>query len=88
VLEQQLPRRVGLSGRLRTISTVPACASSARRRCDTADWVMLRRCAARSKPPFDDGGQAFQGMGSKVFMGGAWGLRAGCISNTDETANV
>ena len=41
----------GRSGRLRTMSTEPTCASSARRRCETADCVTFRRCAARSKPP-------------------------------------
>ena len=50
-LSRSCPAAVALSGRLRTMSTVPTCASSARRRCDTADCVTDKRCAARSKPP-------------------------------------
>ena len=50
-LSSSWPARVGLTGRLRTTKTVPVCDSRARRRCETADWVMDRRCAARSKPP-------------------------------------
>ncbi|MCY1380031.1 hypothetical protein D9M69_678110 [compost metagenome] len=42
-LSMSWPAGVGLSGRLRTISTVPTCASKARNRCDTADCVMDRR---------------------------------------------
>jgi hypothetical protein len=51
-MAQQQPAGGGRAqGRLRTISTVPACASSVRSRCDTADCVIDSRAAARSKPP-------------------------------------
>jgi len=38
-LSSNCPAEVGRSGRLRTMSTEPTCASSARRRCETADCV-------------------------------------------------
>jgi hypothetical protein len=63
------PAEVGLSGRLRTISTVPTWASSARRRCETADWVIDRRCAARSKPPSSTmAARHSSASGSKVLI--------------------
>jgi hypothetical protein len=43
------PAAVARNGRLRTISTVPACASRVRRRCETADWV-IESHAHRSAP--------------------------------------
>jgi hypothetical protein len=58
-----------LSGRLRTISTVPICASSARRRCETADCVIDSRCAARSNPPSSTmAARHSSASGSKVLM--------------------
>lgn len=64
------PAGVALSGRLRTMSTVPTCASSARRRCETADCVIDRRWAARSKPPSSTmAARHSRASGSKVDMG-------------------
>ena len=68
-LSSSWPADVGLSGRLRTMSTVPTWASSARSRCDTADWVIDSRCAARSKPPSSTmAARHSRASGSKVLI--------------------
>ncbi len=68
-LSSNWPADVGLSGRLRTSSTVPTWASSARSRCDTADWVIESRCAARSKPPSSTmAARHSRASGSKVLI--------------------
>ena len=46
------------------MSTEPTCASSARRRCDTADWVTFRALGGALKAALlHDGGKAFEGGG-------------------------
>ena len=69
-LSSRRPAVVAFSGRLRTISTVPTCTSSERRRCDTADWVIDNRTAARSNPPSSTmAARHSSASGSKVLMG-------------------